>query len=192
VNENEKDRCVAPIGECMNNERKAFEKWYVANAFDYENNPIGSRECALQWKAWQAALSTPADGGEQAVAWGVFWDDSGPLRIAHGWKFPVFKEKEAAEQFAYNVCLAEDGGPVKVLPLGLLSPSPAANIQARDAERYRIARRNIAPARLAESLEVDCPDLEHWETLASRVDSLCDAAIAASKGTDNGEGDERE
>ncbi|WP_458068694.1 hypothetical protein [Rhodanobacter sp. BL-MT-08] len=41
----------------MNNENEhaAFEKWYVENAFDYEANPIGSRECGLQRKAWQAA-----------------------------------------------------------------------------------------------------------------------------------------
>jgi len=36
-------------------ERKEFEEWYSQNAFDYVANPIGSRECGLQWKAWQAA-----------------------------------------------------------------------------------------------------------------------------------------
>ena len=36
-------------------ERKEFEEWYSQNAFDYQSNPIGSRECGLQWKAWQAA-----------------------------------------------------------------------------------------------------------------------------------------
>ena len=35
-------------------ERKAFQQWYVCNAFDYERNPIGSRECGLQWSAWKA------------------------------------------------------------------------------------------------------------------------------------------
>lgn len=35
-------------------ERARFEEWYVQNAFDYVANPIGSRDCALQWKAWQA------------------------------------------------------------------------------------------------------------------------------------------
>lgn len=37
--------------------REQFEAWYVENAFDYEKNPIGSRECSLMWKAWQAALA---------------------------------------------------------------------------------------------------------------------------------------
>jgi len=35
--------------------RTAFEEWYTTNAFDYERNPIGSRECDLQWRAWRAA-----------------------------------------------------------------------------------------------------------------------------------------
>ena len=37
--------------------RARFEAWYVENAFDYGRNPLGSRECGLQWKAWQAALA---------------------------------------------------------------------------------------------------------------------------------------
>ena len=42
--------------------RKQFEEWYSVNAFDYAANPIGSRDCDLQWRAWKglAALSTPA------------------------------------------------------------------------------------------------------------------------------------
>jgi hypothetical protein len=35
-------------------DRAEFEQWYIENAFEYERNPIGSRECGLQWKAWQA------------------------------------------------------------------------------------------------------------------------------------------
>lgn len=35
-------------------ERRAFEDWYVVSAFDYVANPLGSRECYLMWKAWQA------------------------------------------------------------------------------------------------------------------------------------------
>ena len=42
-------------------ERKEFERWYAVNAFDYATNPIGSRECGLQWAAWKAcaALAKP-------------------------------------------------------------------------------------------------------------------------------------
>lgn len=46
-------------------ERARFEEWYVQNAFDYVANPIGSRDCALMRKAWNAALSAqPSPGGQ--------------------------------------------------------------------------------------------------------------------------------
>lgn len=49
-------------------ERARFEDWYVQNAFDYTTNPIGSRECALMWNAWDAALSAqPSPGGQDAL-----------------------------------------------------------------------------------------------------------------------------
>lgn len=35
-------------------ERKEFEQWYAENAFNFVANPIGSRECGLQWSAWKA------------------------------------------------------------------------------------------------------------------------------------------
>lgn len=39
----------------MSDTRAEFEAWYVTAAFDFERNPIGSRECGLQWASWQAA-----------------------------------------------------------------------------------------------------------------------------------------
>lgn len=36
-------------------QREEFEQWYVENTFDYPSNPIGSPDCGLQRKAWQAA-----------------------------------------------------------------------------------------------------------------------------------------
>lgn len=44
-------------------ERKRFEHWYACNAFDYAANPVGSRECGLQWAAWRAALDLDGKGG---------------------------------------------------------------------------------------------------------------------------------
>ena len=38
----------------MDSERNRFEEWYVKNAFNYVRDPIGSRDCSLQWAAWQA------------------------------------------------------------------------------------------------------------------------------------------
>lgn len=34
--------------------RLAFEQWYTEHAFDYQRDPIGSRDCSLQWDAWRA------------------------------------------------------------------------------------------------------------------------------------------
>ena len=36
---------------------KDFEQWYAENAFDFERDPIGSRDCGLQRKAWHAAMA---------------------------------------------------------------------------------------------------------------------------------------
>jgi hypothetical protein len=41
-------------------ERKAFEQWYVCNAFDYESAPLGSHVCDLQWRAWLARAKQEA------------------------------------------------------------------------------------------------------------------------------------
>jgi hypothetical protein len=57
ANENDRLRdCLAEIDPETNPERARFEAWYVAHAFHYEANPIGSRECSLQWQAWNAAI----------------------------------------------------------------------------------------------------------------------------------------
>lgn len=37
--------------------REQFEQWYVTNAFDYERNPLGSRDCALQRAAYEAGYA---------------------------------------------------------------------------------------------------------------------------------------
>lgn len=62
--------------------REKFEAWYVENAFDYPSNPIGSRECGLQWKAWQAAHAS-RDAEVEALKHEV--DDLSALvrRLAH-------------------------------------------------------------------------------------------------------------
>lgn len=36
-------------------DRAEFEQWYTMHAHDYAKNPIGSRDCDLQWRAWQAS-----------------------------------------------------------------------------------------------------------------------------------------
>jgi len=43
-------------------ERKEFEQWYAENAFNFVANPIGSRECGLQWSAWKARAAHGTKG----------------------------------------------------------------------------------------------------------------------------------
>lgn len=45
------------VADPLPGSRRQFEAWYVENAFDYESNPIGCRDCGLMWKAWSAAVS---------------------------------------------------------------------------------------------------------------------------------------
>jgi hypothetical protein len=53
------------VGLTDEEERKTFEQWYVCNAFDYERNPIGSRECGLQWSAWKARAAHGITGEQK-------------------------------------------------------------------------------------------------------------------------------
>lgn len=45
----------------MTTQRQQFEQWYACNAFNYERDPIGSRNCGLQWDAWKAAQAHMID-----------------------------------------------------------------------------------------------------------------------------------
>lgn len=45
--------------------REQFEKWYAENAFDFVTNPIGSRECGLQWAAFQAGHAAGLEAAAQ-------------------------------------------------------------------------------------------------------------------------------
>jgi hypothetical protein len=37
-------------------EQLAFEQWYESTTFDLERSPLGSRDCYMQRRAWEAAL----------------------------------------------------------------------------------------------------------------------------------------
>lgn len=52
----------------MDNERQRFEQWYATHAFNYERDPIGSRDCGLQWAAWQAGIASERNKPTQDVA----------------------------------------------------------------------------------------------------------------------------
>lgn len=54
------------MSKTITSEYAAFEAWYAENAFNYERNPIGSREFEIQWTAWQGAVAH-LTAREQAV-----------------------------------------------------------------------------------------------------------------------------
>ena len=47
------------LGHPSIDDKRAFEQWYTTHTFDYELQPIGSRECSLQRKAWIASRAEP-------------------------------------------------------------------------------------------------------------------------------------
>lgn len=53
----------------------------------------------------------------------------------------------------------------------------AAEQDKLDAARYRVLRQHVAPRDLCINMRVPCLDLPDDETIESRIDSLCDAAM---------------
>lgn len=41
--------------------RKEFEQYYVTHAFNYAENPIGSRDCSVMWEGYQAGVASRDD-----------------------------------------------------------------------------------------------------------------------------------
>lgn len=58
ADEPKEDRGYGPTDqERYESEKAAFEQWYTTNAFDYERDPIGSRDCGIARAAWHGALA---------------------------------------------------------------------------------------------------------------------------------------
>lgn len=49
-------------------EQLAFEQWYENTTFDLDRSPLGSRDCYLQRRAWEAALKYAEEQKEPAVS----------------------------------------------------------------------------------------------------------------------------
>ncbi len=97
--------------------KQAFERWYVVNAFDYANNPLGSRDCALQWAAWHGALS--AQQAATADTWMPLQHTGLAIRM------DLLNEEQAQRNHGQSLRrLAERGG---------LSPTEAAAVIDRRA-----------------------------------------------------------
>lgn len=110
-------------------EREEFEKWYAENAFDYAANPIGTRDCGLQYQAWRAAkVSSAARIAEleaklaeiekqEPVAWA--WEVFKTVTTAHGqykmWTIALDKFQPPLTNFD-NPLLARNLQPLYTLP----------------------------------------------------------------------------
>ena len=66
-NDQQAQSATQPDQAGQSDARAQFEAWYVENAFDFVKNPIGSRECSLMWKAWQAAITAVQQVRQQPV-----------------------------------------------------------------------------------------------------------------------------
>lgn len=101
-------------------ERARFESWYSTHAFNYSRDPIGSRDCGLQWDAWKAARASLATT-EGAEAVGEVCGDVNSRAM---------RWSPLADSFA--------------LPIGtkLYTHPPAPSEAVKDAARYRWLRNN--------------------------------------------------
>lgn len=79
---NTNDEQVRKIMGLDRPDRKAAEHAYTMTAFNYEANPVGSRDWSLFWNGWQAALSQPASEPAEFQAVGGASND-GDLTIAY-------------------------------------------------------------------------------------------------------------
>ena len=62
----------------MDEERQRFEQWYATHALNHERDPIGSRDCGLQWAAWQAGSESHR---AELAAWRSVLAKVGPYYI---------------------------------------------------------------------------------------------------------------
>jgi hypothetical protein len=74
-------------------DQQAFEQWYVENTFDLARSPLGSRDCYMQRRAWEAAMKFR--DGTLDIAF-----DATPERQSLG--NGVFIDKEQLEQHLHQ------------------------------------------------------------------------------------------
>jgi len=160
-------------------DRAEFEQWYAENAFDFVKNPIGSRDCGLQWKAWQAAKcrasrpSAESTGTAQAAGWKLVPIEPTPEMIEAPYagmsEVQCVKTQEASRRGmtrAYKAMLAAAPHPAS-------AESGGAGEDARDAARYRWLRKDREVLLLTGFFGNGCINRTIEE-----VDTHIDAAIA--------------
>ena len=72
-------------------ERKAAEYEYSTTAFDYPNNPIGSRDWALYWADWLARSTSAPQAAQPEQGFQEWWDT-----VADGYEVTHFKPMRRA------------------------------------------------------------------------------------------------
>ena len=90
-------------------ERDKFEKWYVTHIWDLKEYPIGSRECYLQWKAWQAAIAANASKQEPVSAYCPKCSEL--LMLPQGTAIKELSEREAYLISEADAVIAEYSSP---------------------------------------------------------------------------------
>jgi hypothetical protein len=149
----------------MINQRKEFEQWYACNAFNYERDPIGSRDCGLQWDAWQAAIAQK-EAQQEPVSQAALQAQPAAEPVATMWR-----EKNTKLYPGIVFRLTDTGN---ALPLGVrhtlfATPQPAPDVQ----EALRLALEALALSRAY--AETVSPTPHEWQDVSIH----CQLAIAA-------------
>jgi len=139
--------------------RAQFEQWYTMHAHNYSRDPIGSRDCALQWEAWKAAHESRAQPAPVA-------EPVGRVHIQLHRDCPSMRNVEFLEDIE--------------LPPGthLLYTNPPE--PARDAARYRWLREQAEFSDIAVEHTIDGNVSE--VLFGCDLDEAIDAAMAQESG----------
>lgn len=141
-------------------ERARFEAWYVENAFDYEKNPIGSRECSLMWDAWQAAHATRQQAGREPAGYLYDWTHSSALG----------RGEEVFTAFTPDIEAARGSkGAVNIRPVYAAQPSPGGQDAARYERLFISAVEMLTKISLHLGLE---PNSDGVEPMLAAIDAL--------------------
>ena len=110
-----------------------FEQWYVENAPDFEQNPIGTRQCWLMRKAWNAACYAHASKSAPP-----------PASVPDGWRcFHCCEEFTDRESAALHFGTHEHQEPACLINIAKFREMEALQLRYvdEDADVHRAMRR---------------------------------------------------
>lgn len=144
-----------------------FDTWYTQNVFDYQANPLGSRDCALQRKAWNAALAHPRYTGERAGGPFPIHAEANDY-IARGWEYQGHPMDAKSKWFLIDF--------VNNLPsLYTSQPRPVEAAQGGVAEGYKVVPLNLTD----EMKNAYQEELCHWFNVTRTDDAATEALWSA-------------